>query len=449
MTPSITTPSITTPSITTSPNQTSPKPLRAACALLSCLVLLSLAACMPTRPTQVAAPPRDTVLLVSIDAFRADYIDRGISPNLSRIAREGVHAQGMRPSYPSLTFPNHYTLVTGLRPDHHGIVHNTMHDDALGDFKLSDIPAVSDARWWRDGMPIWASAEQAGLRTASWAWPGTLAKMGGVRPWRVVPFDENVPANARVDKVLEWMSLPASQRPRLVTLYFDMIDHAGHDHGPDSPEVAAAIREVDAAMGRLLDGLATRGELDHVNLIVVSDHGMATVAPDHLIAVEDMVTVQEAKVVSIGQVVGIAPNAGFESAVEKKLLGAHDHYECWRKQDMPARWHYGTHARIPPIVCQMQEGWDALPRETIAKRSKTAARGSHGYDPALPSMRALFLARGPAFARGTEIPVFDNVDVYPLLARLIGIAPLPNDGDITPLLPALRDAGENEQQTLQ
>ena len=142
---------------------------------------------------------------------------------------------------------------------------------------------------------------------------------------------------------------------------------------------------------------------------------------------------------SVGQVVGIAPNPGFEAVVEKKLLGAHAHYDCWRKGELPARWHYGTHPRIPPIVCQMHEGWDGLPRETIAQRPTDHPRGSHGYDPALPSMHALFVARGPAFRQGVEIPAFDNVDVYPLLARLLGIAPAKNDGDIAPLLPALRE----------
>jgi predicted AlkP superfamily pyrophosphatase or phosphodiesterase len=152
-----------------------------------------------------------------------------------------------------------------------------------------------------------------------------------------------------------------------------------------------------------------------------------------------MVTMEEATVVSIGQVITIAPNFGHEGQVAKKLLGAHAQYDCWRKGELPARWHYGTHPRIPPIVCQMHEGWDALPRQVIATRPKYQHRGSHGYDPALPSMRALFVARGPAFRQGVEIPAFDNVDVYPLLARLLGIAPAPNDGDIAPLLPALRD----------
>jgi predicted AlkP superfamily pyrophosphatase or phosphodiesterase len=405
--------------------------------LVAACCLLSLASCVSVPP---AARPHDTVVLISIDAFRADYLDLGITPNLARIASEGVRAAWMNPSYPSLTFPNHYSIVTGLRPDHHGIVHNTMRDAALGGFKLSDREAVGDGRWW-SGEPIWIGAQKAGLRSATMYWPGSEAAIEGVRPSQWQPFDETVTAAQRVDQVLRWLDAPAATRPRIVNLYFDKVDSASHENGPDSPQTRAALIDVDAAIGRLRDGLTARRELDRTNLIIVSDHGMTAVASGHYVAVEDMVTLQQAAVVSVGQVVGIVPNPGFEALVEKKLLRAHAQYDCWRKGEMPARWHYGTHPRIPPIVCQMHEGWDALPRETISRRPADHPRGSHGYDPALPSMHALFIASGPAFRRGATIAAFDNVDVYPLLARLIGIAAAPNDGDITPLLPALRESG--------
>ena len=248
-----------------------------------------------------------------------------------------------------------------------------------------------------------------------------------------------MPVAARVDTVLGWLGEPTTTRPRLATLYFEPLDEVSHDHGPDSPEVHAAIREADAAIGRLLDGLSARRLLDEVNLVIVSDHGMAAVGPGHMIAVEDMVDAADAVMVTAGQSVGFAPLPGRTAAAEQRLLGAHAQYECWRKAELPARWHYGQHPRVPPIVCQMHEGWDALLRARMAMRPADATRGSHGFDPALPSMRAVFVARGPAFRRGVVLPAFDNVDVYPLLARLIGIPAAPNDGDIAPLLPALRD----------
>ncbi|MCL1634294.1 ectonucleotide pyrophosphatase/phosphodiesterase [Luteimonas sp. SX5] len=401
--------------------------------LRTLLLCLCLAACASVAPPP--GPPQ-TVLLVSIDAFRPDYLGLGLTPNLDRLAREGVRAQWMNPSYPSLTFPNHYTLVTGLRPDHHGIIHNTMRDESLGGFKQSDREAVGNGHWW-GGEPVWVSAEKAGLRSVTMYWPGSEAAIDGVRPSQWRKFDDKSAYDERVDQVVAWLDVPAAQRPRLATLYFEKVDKKGHDYGPNSPQVREAVAEADAAIGRLTRTLAQRGLLDGINLIVVSDHGMAEVGPGHAIAVEDMVPVEDAVVVSIGQSIGIAPRPGREAKAEARLLGAHPQYDCWRKSELPARWRYGSNPRIPPIVCQMHEGWDALEREKALQRPKDATRGSHGYDPALPSMRALFIARGPAFRRGAVLPPFDNVDVYPLLMRLLGLPPAANDGDSDRLLPAL------------
>jgi predicted AlkP superfamily pyrophosphatase or phosphodiesterase len=406
-------------------------------AWLAALLLLAGCTTVPTRPNAagtVSEPP--PLLLISIDALRADYLGRGDTPHLDRLARQGVRAEWMNPSYPALTFPNHFTLVTGLRPDHHGVVHNTMREEGLGDFRVADLTAVGDARWWR-AEPIWVGAEKAGLPTAIWAWPGGAAQIDGVRPTRWKPYDESVPAAQRADEVARWLEESAATRPRFVALYLEMVDGAGHDYGPEAPQTRKAVREMDAAVGRLIEALQRKGMLERVNVVVVSDHGMAAVLPGHVVAVEDMVPVEDAVVISIGQSVGIVPRAGRVEAAEKRLLGRHDHYQCWRKGELPARWHYGRNARVPPIVCQMDEGWDALPAAGVAKRALAGTRGSHGYDPALASMRATFIAHGPAFRKGAVIVPFDNVDVYPLMARLLGIPARENDGDIAPLLPAL------------
>lgn len=415
----------------------------AAALALSSLLGLALAGCAsradiadgpPAAADTVTAP---SVLLVSIDGFRADYLELGITPNLDRIAASGVRAQWMTPSYPSLTFPNHYTLVTGLRPDRHGIVHNTMRDEVLGEFSLRNRDAVSDGRWW-GGEPLWITAERAGMPTATLFWPGSEAAIQGVRPTRWMPFDDSLPMPERVDIVLGWMSEQPSTRPRFATLYFEALDHAGHDHGPDSPQAHAAIAEVDAAIGRLLDGLEDRGVAGQVNLVVVSDHGMATVPPGASVATESMVDPGNARLVTGGQSLGFEPLPGRTRQAEAQLLGRHEGYACWRKEALPERWHYGSHPRVPSIVCQMDEGRDALPAEWLGRRPPERARGSHGFDPGLPSMRALFLAQGPAFRQGVAVPAIDNVDVYPVLARLLGVEPAPNDGDAEALAPALR-----------
>ena len=413
--------------------------VRLTLAIAATLALTSCASTPSTTPAPAASasitPQPPKLLLVSIDGLRADMLDKGITPNLSRIVQDGVRAQYMRPSYPSLTFPNHYTIVTGLRPNHHGIVHNSMHEDELGSFKLSMREAVTDSRWW-GGEPIWVGAEKAGLRTAIWSWPGSEAAIQGVRPtqWRI--YDGSVPLPDRVDEVLGWVARDDAQAPRLVTLYMENVDHEGHQHGPNSPEYAAAVKDADAAVGRLLDGLQARGIAGSTNVIVVSDHGMALVPEGQTVAVEDMVDRSLAKDVSVGQSVGFAPLPGKEAQAKKALLGAHAQYDCWTRETLPARWEYGTHPRIPPIICQMHEGWNAMRRDRI--QEKAGERGSHGYDNALPSMRAVFIARGPSFKQGETLPGFDNVDVYPLLTRLLGIPAAPNDGNAQTLLPALK-----------
>lgn len=405
----------------------------ATAALLGGLLAACATPAPPARPAST-----NPVVLISLDGFHPDYLDPANTPNLSRLARDGVRAAWMNPSYPSLTFPNHSTVVTGLRPDRHGIVQNTMRDPALGDFSLRNRDAVSDGRWW-GGEPIWVTAKKAGLPNATMFWPGSEAAIGGVRPDRWRPFSYEVTIEQRVDAVVGWMREPAATRPRITTLYFEHVDQAGHDAGPQSAETLAAVRTLDAAIGRLLDGLRAGGVDDEVNLVIVSDHGMAAVPLRNAVATEDMVDPSLATPVSSGQSLGFAPVAGREREAEAALLGRHARYECWRKGELPARWHYGRHPRVPPIVCQMDEGWDAGAREWVQRRDRDGVRGSHGFDPALPSMRAVFIAHGPAFRRGVTLPAFDNVDVYPLLARLVGVEPVPNDGDPRTFAPALRD----------
>ena len=404
-------------------------------AATALLALLRSACATPRHDSSSAAADPAPVLLVSLDGFHPRYLGRGFTPTLDALAAGGVRAQWMTPSYPSLTFPNHYTLVTGLRPDRHGIVHNTMWDEALGGFKLSDRDAVGERRWW-GGEPLWVTAERAGLPTATLSWPGSEAAVDGVRPTRWHAFDDTRPIDTRVDMVLGWLEEPAATRPHLATLYFEHLDHAAHTHGPDSPEALAEVGRLDAALGRLMDGLRDAGLEDAVNIVVTSDHGMATVRPGQVIIVEDMVDEADARLVTTGQSVGFTPLPGRTAQAEQLRLGRHDHYECWRKGELPARWHYGTHPRVPAIVCQADLGWQLTTRDN--PRARDHVTGAHGFDPQLPDMRAVFVADGPDFADGALLPPFDNVDVYPLLARLVGVPAAAHDGDAEALLTALR-----------
>ncbi|MBL8543011.1 MAG: alkaline phosphatase family protein [Hyphomonadaceae bacterium] len=404
---------------------------------LFALCAFALASCAHGQAAQSAAPAQDITILVSVDGFRADYLDRGATPTLSRLAREGVRAS-MRPSFPSVTFPNHYTLVTGLRPGRNGMINNRMEDPERPGviFTLQDRQVASDPIWWADAVPIWVTAEQSGVRTGTMFWPGSDYALHGVRPsaWRM--FDQSLPSFARVDVLLSWLDLPAAERPQFFTLYFDLVDTAGHRYGPDAMEANAAAAEVDASIARLLAGLQARGYGRRANIVIVADHGMSAVSDERIIDLDSSVSVQQARVIWDGPFAGIAPTPGHEAETESALLGRREHGECWRKGELPERFHYGAHRRTPAIICLADLGWRY--RTAQLPQYPGVTSGAHGYDPADPEMAALFVAYGPAFRSGLVLDPFDNVSVYPLLARLIGVTPEANDGDSAATASALR-----------
>ncbi len=409
---------------------------------------------MPVAPAMhpVAGAPaelRPTVtILISIDGFRPDYLDRGASPHLTRLAADGVTA-AMRPSFPSKTFPNHWTLVTGMVPDHHGITANRMEDVARPGEVFT--MASDDPFWWNEAEPIWVTAERAGLRTAAMFWPGSNVAwggtkaaawphdvIGGTRPDEWQHFDQAVDGRQRVDAILDWLRRPAATRPQLLTLYFDTVDTAGHRFGPFDARTTQAVAEVDARIGDLLVGL--RALRQPANLVIVSDHGMAPISPDRVIAMDRIVAPADARLVEAGPYATIVPAPGREAVVEAALLAPHPHMQCWRKGALPARFRYGANPRVPPILCLAEDGRDG--GWTIGRTGndeETRNRGAHGYDNDALDMRALFIASGPAFARGKRLPTFDNVDVAPLLRDLLGLPARSGlDGDDRPVRTVLR-----------
>ncbi len=395
------------------------------------LLLLVAAAGCTSRDRAAASDLKPTVILVSFDGWRWDYHSKAAAPNVQRLIARGVHAESLIPSFPPKTFPNHYTIVTGLYPGHHGIVANSIFDPATGrTFTTDNVEEVRDPMWW-GGEPIWVTVERAGQRSASMFWVGSEAPIGGVLPNYWKAFDDTYPGAARVDQVLQWLDLPAAERPTLLALYFSDVDEAGHAAGPDSQAVRDAIARADGYLGRLLAGLDRRGLTDRVNIIVVSDHGMAAVSTDRVVIVDDYISLDDVTISDINPTVGLFPRPGKDQAVYDALVKAHPRLRVFRRSETPEAWHYRDHPRIPPIIGVMDEGWQIMRRatsEAIREGRASPAGGQHGYDSQLMSMRGVFVAAGPAFRQSLTVPAFENIHIYNVLAQVLGVTPAPNDG---------------------
>jgi predicted AlkP superfamily pyrophosphatase or phosphodiesterase len=275
------------------------------------------------------------------------------------------------------------------------------------------------------------TAEKSGQHTGAIFWVGSETPIGGVLPhlWRA--YDSTYPVDARVDLLLQWLDLPPPERPTFLNVYFSEVDDAGHASGPDSQAVRDAVARVDGYLGRLLRGLDSRGLTDRINVVVVSDHGMAAVSPERVVVLDDYISLDDVVVSDLNPTIGMFPKPGKEDAVYNALVNAHPRMRVYRRGETPAAWHYRDHPRIPPITGVMDEGWQILRRATVNAIREGRARpagGQHGYDPALMSMRGLFAAAGPAFKQGATVPAFENVHIYNTLARVLGVTPAANDG---------------------
>jgi predicted AlkP superfamily pyrophosphatase or phosphodiesterase len=381
-------------------------------------------------PNAAAQIDKHYVVLVSLDGFRYDYAKKYGATHLLAIAAHGASVpQGMIPAYPSLTFPNHYTIVTGLYPEHHGIVGNSFYDPARRERYSYTNPQTSADGSWYGGTPLWSLAEQQGMRTACFFWPGSEAEIAGQRPTWYLHFDNSVPDQSRIDQVIAWLRLPPEQRPHFITLYYSQVDHAGHEFGPDSPRTAAAVRQVDALMGTLEKDLnALHLPID---LIIVSDHGMEKIQGgwidlDKFAPLDGFTTV--------GSFL-YAPDEQAAAAAYNKLKAADASFMVYRRANVPAELHYSTNPREgdPVIVAR---GPYAIRAEgpPPGREDRAPEVGNHGFDPfMMPDMKAIFYAEGPDIRRGVVLKPFENVNVYPLIVKILGLTSPPVDGSLNVL----------------
>jgi predicted AlkP superfamily pyrophosphatase or phosphodiesterase len=413
------------------------RPFRSSRFVFFVLLLLVTSALgqQPATPSRIN-DLRPTLLFISIDGFRADYLNTVPAPNLRKLAGGGVSG-GMYPVFPSLTFPNHYSIVTGLYPAHHGIVSNIFRDPAyLGvTFKSSDDEVKQELRWWM-GEPIWVTAEKQHQHAAILYWPGSDAEIEDIRPTHWEHYKKKPSPDESVAELLSWFDVPTAERPTVFGIYFEDVDHAGHDFGPGTPELKEAVAGVDAAIGKLLEGLAQRGIAGRVNIIIVSDHGMSKLSRDRLDIIDDYIDPAQIDVTYSGPVTSFFPKTPDVPGLLARLQKI-PHAKLYSIPTAPKRFHYSGSNRLTPYFLLMDDGWSITDKKYLDEHPKFAKGGAHGYDPELPSMRALFIANGPAFKAGAKIAPFENINLYSLFAHLQGLTPARNDGELEVFLPYL------------
>ncbi|HEY1984571.1 MAG TPA: ectonucleotide pyrophosphatase/phosphodiesterase [Terracidiphilus sp.] len=390
-----------------------------------------------------AAQQAHYVVLVSLDGFRWDYAKRDGATHLLALGRKGAWApEGMLPSFPSLTFPNHFTIVTGLYPEHHGLVANNFYDETRqARYGIGDVKAVTDGSWY-SGVPLWSLAESQGMRTACLFWPGSEAEIAGHRPTWYARFDAKTEATdavqqARTDDAVALLRLPPESRPHFITIYYDEPDHEGHEYGPDAPETRAAVKKVDGLVGKLKAALDATGL--PIDLVVISDHGMVK---------------EEGPWITLDK---FADLSGFESAgvllygkteddrvrVYNELKKASSQFTVYRRKDVPAGLNYNQNPRTgDPVVVATGPYAIRAHEPPAGKPDPPPIPGMHGFDPnKIFQMKASFFAAGPDIVAGKTVAPFENVNLYPWMAHILGLIPAKTDGSLNVLAGTLRDGG--------
>jgi predicted AlkP superfamily pyrophosphatase or phosphodiesterase len=369
----------------------------------------------PNSPQQLSKP---YVILVSLDGFRYDYAKKYHADHLLALAARGASApEGMLPAYPSITFPNHYSIITGLYPGHHGIVANSFYDPARKEiYNYRDAKTVADGSWY-GGTPLWVLAEQQGMRSAPLFWVASEAEIQGVRPSYYLKFDDRFPNSKRVEQVLAWLHLPPEQRPHFITIYFSDADTAGHDYGPDTAQVTDAVHEIDRELGKLVDGIK-ESKLP-VDLIVLADHGMAKVEGPPIYLDQFGLNLDSVSPI-IGSILYPKSEEDAEKAYEA-LRGKSDKFVVYRRAKTPAALHLADNPRAgDPVVVPTGPYFIRVRGNSQAPENPPV--GMHGYDATkMPEMKATFIAAGPDIRHGVALKPFENVNVYPLIAKILGL----------------------------
>ncbi|XP_057678082.1 ectonucleotide pyrophosphatase/phosphodiesterase family member 5 [Corythoichthys intestinalis] len=376
---------------------------------------------------------RPQLLLVSFDGFRWDYVNRVPTPNFHALMEEGVTVEHVENVYITKTFPNHYSMVTGLHAESHGIVGDRMLDPSLNLYFSFDNNSIYESHWWEQAEPLWVTIQKYGGRSGAAMWPGSDVKIHGMYPTHYLPRDASLSFESRVENLIKWFSALDQEAVNFGVLHWGEPDASGHKFGPESTLMDAVIADLDEKLGFLRNKLKTAGLYERVNLVVTSDHGMTQVFPDKIIELDVYVGRDLYSWVDNSPVMGILPREGKLDEVYDKLVDANPYMTVYRKDAIPERFHYRHNTRIMPILLEAQEGWII-----VQNRSTMITLGNHGYDNTLRSMQPIFLARGPAFCQNYVKPTMRTVDLYPLMCHILAVPPLPNNGSLLDVEDLLR-----------
>ncbi len=374
----------------------------------------------------ITSQEKSYVILVSFDGFRWDYCNNSLTPTFDSIETNGVRAKSMKPSFPTKTFPNHYTIATGLYPDNNGIVHNTFYDpDKNQVYRISDRTKVKDGSFYK-GTPIWNLAEEQGIKSATFFWVGSEANIQNKQASFWKDYEHNFPFKQRVDTVLKWLELPEKERPQLILLYFHEPDSHGHKHGPNSKEIENKVQYLDSILNYLTNSLKKLEYNDKIDLIVTSDHGMCPVSSERVVVLKDYL-----KDKWLVRILGSNPvfNLSYKKEYKDSVLLALqkiNHIQFWERENIPKRLHYGASDRIGDISIVADSSWSIV----LNKSDKVNYKGAHGYDNDNLDMHAIFYAIGPSFKKSYKAGELLNIDIYPLIAHLLNLRIDKIDGEL-------------------
>lgn len=371
---------------------------------------------------------REKILLISIDGFRADYKELYNTPNLEDYAEQGVTSDYMIPVFPTKTFPNHYSIATGMYVENSGIVSNNMYDPSFDEYYgLRYRDAVQDSKWYQ-GEPIWVTAEKQGLKTAPMFWPGSEAPIGGINPSRSIKYDDDLPHKARVDSVINWLQLHDEAAPYFMTLYFSKVDTYGHWYGPESDSVSVAVEEIDFYLGYLKEELKRISLWKSLNIIIVSDHGMTPISKEQVILLDEIIDLNKVEIVDLAPVTVLKTGEMEVNNVYKHLIENAQNYEVFNKSDIPESFGYKNHRRVHDIIIVADLGYTITTSDRLVSMNLNG--GNHGYLHTEKDMRSFFLARGNSFKKNYHTEAFKNIHLYELMSYILDIEPAQNDGSI-------------------